>query len=174
MTLLYKDDWEETKQRYAAWWAGENEGRCGLWVTGSRAEPFDVPPPPSPPETPLGRWTDLDYHAARNEHFHAHTFYGGEAFPTWATGYPGHKTMAVFLGCSIELDFNTGWVEPILTGQWKPDSYGLAMAHFIDALETDQPFWCEGRDNLKTLALGEAAYLSAEEQRVVYLAELEF
>ena len=116
MTLLYKDDWEETKQRYAAWWAGENEGRCGLWVTGSRAEPFDVPPPPSPPETPLGRWTDLDYHAARNEHFHAHTFYGGEAFPTWATGYPGHKTMAVFLGCSIELDFNTGWVEPILTG----------------------------------------------------------
>jgi predicted dehydrogenase len=66
-----------------------------------------------------------------------------------------------------------GRLEPVLTGQWKPDAHGLAMVHFIDALEGGQPFWCEGRDNLKTLALAEAAYLSAEEQRVVQLAELE-
>jgi len=66
-----------------------------------------------------------------------------------------------------------GRFEPVVVGQWKPDSYGLAMVHFIDALEQGRPFWGEGRDHLKTLALAEAAYLSAEERRVVQLAELE-
>ena len=117
MDLLYKDDWEETKERYLAWWAGDNFGRCGMWVTSPREKPFDVPPPPAAPETPEEFWTDLDYRAACIEHSQANMFYGGEAFPVWAAGYPGHKCLPVFLGCHVELDFNTGWVEPILTGE---------------------------------------------------------
>lgn len=42
MSLLYKDDWEEAKERYEAWWAGENAGRCGMWVNAPRAKPFDA------------------------------------------------------------------------------------------------------------------------------------
>ncbi|HUS47289.1 MAG TPA: hypothetical protein VM098_04175 [Phycisphaerae bacterium] len=117
MQLLYKENWEATKQRYRAWWAGENFGRCGLWVTAPRARPMNVPPPPPRPATPEQRWTDLDYISAYVEHAHATTFFGGEALPVWQAGYPGHKNLPAFLGCRVELDFNTGWVRPMLNGE---------------------------------------------------------
>ena len=41
MNLLYKEDWEETKERYKAWWAGENFGRCAFWVTAPRDDAPD-------------------------------------------------------------------------------------------------------------------------------------
>ncbi|MDP6381142.1 MAG: hypothetical protein QF662_07335, partial [Phycisphaerae bacterium] len=47
----------------------------------------------------------------------AGTFFGGEAFPIWHPGYPGNKHVATFLGCPITLDFDTGWIDPILTGE---------------------------------------------------------
>ena len=92
MSLLYKEDWEETKERYRAWWAGEYFGRCALSVTAPRDGAPDEPPPPRPP-TPEQRWGDLDYIAALNDHTHRSTFYGGEAFPTWEAGYPGSKSL---------------------------------------------------------------------------------
>ncbi|NIA20567.1 MAG: hypothetical protein GWP05_01060 [Anaerolineaceae bacterium] len=109
MALVYKEDWEEAKQRMCAWWAGENTGRCGLGVIAPRKGAAEVPPPPRP-DTPQARWYDLDYALCRWEH--ARTFYGGEAFPVWCGGYPGHTTQASFLGCRVDLDFDTGWVRP--------------------------------------------------------------
>ena len=46
------------------------------------------------------------------------------------------------------------------------------MAHFVDALDAGRPFLCDGRDNLKTIALVEATYLSAAENRMVRPDEL--
>ena len=116
MGLRYKDDWDEAKERYLAWWAHENVGRCGLSVTAPRKDAPDIPEPPRPP-TPEERWTDLDYISALGEYRNAHTFFGGEAFPVWSYGYPGDKGLAVFLGCPLTLDFNTGWLDPILTAE---------------------------------------------------------
>jgi len=48
------------------------------------------------------------------EHYLAHTWFGGEAFPSWQAGYPGHESLPAFLGCRVDLDFDTGWVHPIL------------------------------------------------------------
>jgi len=98
MTLLYKEDWEETKERFKAWWAHENFGRCGLAVYAPRANPPPIPEPPMP-ATPERRWTDLDYISALSEYNNSRTFFGGEAFPVWDCGYPGLKRLAVFLGC---------------------------------------------------------------------------
>ena len=61
MPVLYKDDWEDAKQRMLAWWAGENT--------------------------------------------------------IWSGGYPGNKRMAAFLGCEVTLSWDTGWIEPLLTGE---------------------------------------------------------
>ena len=114
MDLAYKPDWEETRERFLAWWAGDALGRCALAVTAPRA---DTPPLPAPlpPTDPVARWTDLDYVAACNEHRHSTTFYGGEAFPVWEGGYPGHTGIPAFLGCPTTLDERTGWWDPILT-----------------------------------------------------------
>jgi len=110
--LLYKEDWEETKQRMLAWWAHENFGRCGLAVTAPRKNPPELPPLPSEPKTPDDKWYNIDYFAAHCERAHAATFHGGEAFPVWHGGYAGHTSHACFLGCELKADFTTGWVEP--------------------------------------------------------------
>jgi predicted dehydrogenase len=57
-------------------------------------------------------------------------------------------------------------------GKWFPDAFGNSMAHFVDALDAGRPFLCEAGDNLKTVAIIEATYRSAEEKREVRLSEV--
>lgn len=114
--LLYKEDWEETKERFKAWWAHETIGRVAIAVTAPKNNPPDVTEPQRPP-TPEERWTDLDYISALSDYQNSRTFFGGEAFPTWAYGYPGNTGLGAFLGCPVTLDFRTGWLDPILTGE---------------------------------------------------------
>lgn len=113
MSLAYKPDWEEAKRRYRAWWAGEALDRCLLWVVAPKAGPPHAEPP-SAPTDPVGRWTDLDYIAERNDYQMERTFYGAEAFPIWSGGYPGHTAIPAYLGCPTTLDGATGWWHPIL------------------------------------------------------------
>ncbi len=61
---------------------------------------------------------------------------------------------------------------PEVKGAWFPDAFGNAMAHFIEALEEGKPFYCDARDNLKNVAMIEATYISAAENRVMLLNEL--
>ncbi|MCS6861922.1 MAG: Gfo/Idh/MocA family oxidoreductase [Abditibacteriales bacterium] len=63
-------------------------------------------------------------------------------------------------------------IYPTFRGDWFPDAFGNAMAHFVDALDTGTPFLCEARDNLNAVAMIEAAYLSVKEQRAVRREEL--
>lgn len=116
MTLLYKEDWDEAKERYKAWWAGEVIGRCALWVSAPKKGANAGPEPPRP-ATAWDSWHDLDYRSALTDWHNRRTFFGGEAFPRWDCGFPGNKTIAAFLGCPLTLDFHTGWLAPILTGE---------------------------------------------------------
>ena len=59
MELLYKPDWAETKERFLAWWAHEDFGRCGLAVT-SPAGGLKPVSPPAFPEKVEDRWLDFD------------------------------------------------------------------------------------------------------------------
>jgi len=112
--LEYKDDWDEAKKRFRAWWAGEAIGRCAMRVTAPRAGVSEMPEPMRP-DTPEQRWTDLDYISRLSEWRNSRTYFGGEAFPVWDYGYPGNKCLAAFLGCPLTLSFSTGWLDPILT-----------------------------------------------------------
>ena len=126
MPLEFKPDWEATQARFRTYWAGEAMDRCALAVTAPRAGAPSDPPPPVP-ATPYARWTDLDYAAAANTHRMRRTFYGGEAFPIWTVGYPGHTAIPTFLGCPIDLDFATGWWHPIVTGDGLTDVLKLRV-----------------------------------------------
>lgn len=115
MPLLYKPDWDEAQRHYLAWWAHEAMDRCALAVYAPR-DGVGPGVPPARPATPLERWTNLDYLAACNDFEHSRTFYGGEAFPCWHGGYPGHTSIPAYLGCPLTLDWDTGWHDPILEG----------------------------------------------------------
>ena len=62
---------------------------------------------------------------------------------------------------------------PIWTESWFPDAFGGTMAQLLIAIEKGTEPAISGRDNLKTMALVDAAYVSAAEHRAVSLTEIE-
>jgi hypothetical protein len=75
------------------------------------------------------------------------------------------------------LDFTTNqrpgyWFQPRWKEVWFPDAFVGTMAQLLVALEEDAEPEIGGRDNLKTMALVEACYLSAKEHRAVKISEI--
>lgn len=149
MSLRYKPDWEQAKQRYRMWWAGENFGRCGLSVTARRNQAIQKPP--DLPARVADRWLDLDYLSALNHYRMSQTYYGGEAVPVWYAGYPGWDFIAVFLGCPIELKEETGWVYPLIQTE-KLDDYPISSLQ----IDPNNRWWRFGQ-LIHRLAAQEAA-----------------
>ncbi|NQT94341.1 MAG: hypothetical protein HQ559_16400 [Lentisphaerae bacterium] len=126
MTLQYKPDWEETKERFLAWWNHEYFGRCALAVTAPKDNPPDLPEPASP-KSIWHQWHDLDLISERNTYGLSRTFFGGEAVPVWHSGYAGNTGIPTFLGCPLTLDWGTGWHDPILIDPERIDFTSLKI-----------------------------------------------
>jgi predicted dehydrogenase len=62
--------------------------------------------------------------------------------------------------------------EPKWTESWFPDAFAGTMGQLLIALETEKEPAISGRDNLNTMALVDAAYLSALEARSVSITEI--
>lgn len=65
------------------------------------------------------------------------------------------------------------WHSPRWEEAWFPDAFAGPMADLLCALEKKRPPAVSGRDNLGTMALVEACYVSAREHRAVSPAELQ-
>ena len=75
------------------------------------------------------------------------------------------------------LDYTTAtngdaWISPRWKDVWFPDAFIGTMAQLLVALEEKSEPEISGRDNLKTMALVDACYLSAKEHRAVSLREI--
>lgn len=66
-----------------------------------------------------------------------------------------------------------GFHSPVWKESWFPDAFAGTMAQLLIALENSAEPVIGGRDNLKTMALVDAAYLSAAEHRAVRPGEIE-
>jgi len=64
------------------------------------------------------------------------------------------------------------WIKPRWKEVWFPDAFVGTMAQLLVALEERTEPQISGRDNLKTMALVDACYLSAKEHRAVALREI--
>ena len=111
--LLYKEDWDITKEHYTAWWNHDYFGRCAMAVYAQRTNAPDDPPPPKP-EKVEDRWLDLDYVTASNAQGFGRIFYGAEGLPIWHPGHPGCDSHPTYLGCEVTLDEETGWIYPFI------------------------------------------------------------
>ena len=73
------------------------------------------------------------------------------------------------------LDYTTTrlgkWMKPRWKEVWFPDAFAGPMAQLLVALEKGEPPEISGEDNLKTMALVDACYLSANERRAVKISE---
>ena len=75
------------------------------------------------------------------------------------------------------IDFTTTqhpgqWFQPRWKEVWFPDAFAGTMAQLLCALEENREPEISGRDNLQTMALVEACYLSAKEHRAVEIREI--
>jgi len=75
------------------------------------------------------------------------------------------------------LDFTTTkqpgyWFQPRWKEVWFPDAFAGTMAQLLCALEDSSEPEIGGQDNLKTMALVDACYLSAKEHRAVEVREI--
>lgn len=74
------------------------------------------------------------------------------------------------------LEFTTikkpDWQRPRWKEAWFPDAFAGPMCELLVSLETSEPANLNGRDNLKTIALVDACYLSAKEHRAVEISEI--
>ena len=74
------------------------------------------------------------------------------------------------------LDYTTTtlgkWIKPRWKEVWFPDAFAGTMAQLLVALERGEEPEISGKDNLKTMALVDACYLSAKEHRAVPLKEI--
>jgi predicted dehydrogenase len=65
-----------------------------------------------------------------------------------------------------------GWQRPRWPEAWFPDAFIGPMAELLRDLEGTAPATATGADNLLTMALVDAAYLSAREHRAVTVDEI--
>ena len=97
---------------------------------------------------------------------------GTEGLARGTIGWPSYPTRT-----PSTLDFTTVhrpgyWFQPRWQEVWFPDAFAGPMAQLLCALEDHKEPEISGADNLKTMALVEACYLSAHEHRAVELSEL--
>ena len=64
------------------------------------------------------------------------------------------------------------WIQPRWPEVWFPDAFVGTMSQLLCALEDGTEPEIGGRDNLQTMALVDAAYLSAREHRAVTISEI--
>ena len=64
------------------------------------------------------------------------------------------------------------WIQPRWDEVWFPDAFIGTMAQLLVALESGEPPEISAQDNLKTMALVDACYLSSEQHRTVEIAEI--
>ncbi|MCX7667937.1 MAG: gfo/Idh/MocA family oxidoreductase, partial [Atribacterota bacterium] len=64
------------------------------------------------------------------------------------------------------------WITPDLKETWFPGAFKYTMGELMKALETGTEPENSGADNLKTMAMVEACYLSNREKRAISLREI--
>lgn len=106
------------------------------------------------------------------------TYYGAHPKPynteeIWVQGPAGIIDWQPEGGITITLREDWDRREFVATpGHWFPDAFGLAMAHFQQALRAGAESLCSVRDNLYVMAVIEAAYRSSQRKQAVTLAEI--
>jgi GNAT superfamily N-acetyltransferase len=125
MRLAYKEDWEQARERYDAWWHGEIIDRALVQVVaprdpasingGTRRSDRRDPPDNLRDKEWHNWWFDPEIVIPRLERRIEATYWGGEAFPV-ASPVSGVAILAAYMGCPyhIHRGSNAGWADPIV------------------------------------------------------------
>lgn len=118
--MLYKEDWDKTKERMKAFWERELVDRCCVAIMAPKeGRPSRNPPPPDDEKELYSYWTDVERVLKRYIETIESTFYGGDALPLART-YLGTGIAAAFFGSKPTFSKNTVWFSPFIH-DWDKD-----------------------------------------------------
>lgn len=124
--LLYKEDWDQTREWLTGWWHREVRGHWALGVMAPRKTVLPYPVAPKPRDD-REAWTNPEQILASTDKMNAETWRGGMAFP-YITASLGPGALGVFLGSEPVFAPDTVWYKPAFDDpadvdlKWDPDN----------------------------------------------------
>ena len=116
--MLYKPDWEKTKQKFIEYWSRENHDRPLISITGRRQDAKESVI--KDPENVRDRWLDFEYVLKKARESFENTWFGGEAYPCFNPNL-GPDIIGAMLGCDLEFGEYTSWSVHIVDNWQKFD-----------------------------------------------------
>lgn len=118
---MWKSNWQETRQRFNAWWRREGLliGMWGAPETGGCIH--ETLAAPGRPATLAERYCNADYRAAENRHRLARSVFPLDVLPT-ANADLGPGSLAAFLGAQPEFAEDTVWFHPAFEHVEEPET----------------------------------------------------
>lgn len=109
--LKWKPDFEQTVERFEAWWVGGAVDRPPVTLHVRPRGPVEGPP--SHHRTPRERWLDARWRVDRAIAEMSGREYLGDSFPLFWPNV-GPEITAAVLGCELEYDDRTHWSKPVV------------------------------------------------------------
>lgn len=107
--MLYKENWEETKNKWSNYWKRMNSGRPLMYVVALRPDAKPLPPELEPVDT-HDRYQNAGRMVARFRHYCENRVFLGESFPNMSADF-GPGSVASYLGSEITFHDDTIWFE---------------------------------------------------------------
>jgi hypothetical protein len=124
-----KPDYEQTRQRIAAFWERELIDRPLVMFALPRPQEEWVPVPESGHATPADRWLDVEYQTELAVAMLSNHEFLGDTLPI---AFPnlGPELFSAFYGCPMHFgDYGTSWTDPILDDWSRADALQLDWDH---------------------------------------------
>lgn len=145
--MLYKEDWEKSKERFKALWQNEIIDRCCISVIAPKdGSIFREERIPEKYEDRKRYWTEPELIYKRNINKMENTYFGGDAIPMiWLNlGPNGH---AAYFGSECKFEKNTVWFSPVIN-DWEKDilQYDPQNKYLLQTKEIAKYLCEQGKD----------------------------
>lgn len=108
--MLYKENWDQAKERYQAFWNRSCIDRCALRVVSKKKGVFFAQPQPA---DIFKKWTDIDYILDNVEAGFQATYFAAEAIPNYFPDL-GPGIITAFMGSEPQFAKDTVWFTEII------------------------------------------------------------
>ncbi|MEO6149970.1 MAG: Gfo/Idh/MocA family oxidoreductase [Mucilaginibacter sp.] len=117
-------------------------------------------------------WTGPAREGAIADHYIKWRVEGTEGFAKGSIGWPAYPERQPSTIDVSSTKYPGAWVSPRWDEVWFPDAFAGPMAQLLCAVEDGTIPEISGEDNLKTVALVDACYLSLKQHRPVFIEEI--
>lgn len=122
--MKYKENWEETKKRFIAWWNHSNIDRPIMRVVAKRKKLLEELEEVWDPKTPEDKHLEVERKVKNLRNYCRKHLFMAEAFPALDINI-GAGSMAAYLGAQPEFRWDTVWFKECIHDwqQWGPLEY---------------------------------------------------